>query len=357
MSGDINFTPRSTFSRMEGAYLKDDEQLEDFRKLLDYQMKISKIQEARRIGDKEMLRLSIRECEEWRRQKFLDEEEEEEVEDGFVTNRKGRKIDELKKAKEILKKIDLYTELLTKKCQERNRERILEFLGEIHKANLEKYLRREIMAALQLTDDLHTRQFKMPILAMDKKTMSEIRHYSKPSPLVHRVMQAALLLLGEDEGTTSVWTKCQNFCFPDGPNGMNRRIMTFDPETLDPFITKRSWQILSDIRLSDVQRASPGAATFYVWAMGILKGIGFDEEEEGHEQEDNNNAITLQNNNNDKTDGKQQQQQQQQPKKKSTRVNMNAIIKREVEILADRKRRALLKKTSKLSENDHLLFV
>ena len=44
------------------------------------------------------------------------------------------------------------------------------------------------------------------VLAMDKKTMSEIRRYHNPPPMMHRVIQAALLLLGEDEITTSVST-------------------------------------------------------------------------------------------------------------------------------------------------------
>ena len=42
------------------------------------------------------------------------------------------------------------------------------------------------------------------ILDMDRWTIAEIRSYSRPPPVVHTVLQAALLLLGEDERTTSV---------------------------------------------------------------------------------------------------------------------------------------------------------
>ena len=39
---------------------------------------------------------------------------------------------------------------------------------------------------------------------MDAKTMMEIRRYASPPPLVHEVMVAALLLLGDHEELTAV---------------------------------------------------------------------------------------------------------------------------------------------------------
>ena len=41
-------------------------------------------------------------------------------------------------------------------------------------------------------------------LRMSKDTLSELRRYSAPPEVVHKVMIAALLLLGEDEHTTQV---------------------------------------------------------------------------------------------------------------------------------------------------------
>ena len=38
-------------------------------------------------------------------------------------------------------------------------------------------------------------------------TMSELRSYKVPPPLIHEVMKASLLLLGEDEFVTSVSTQ------------------------------------------------------------------------------------------------------------------------------------------------------
>ena len=39
---------------------------------------------------------------------------------------------------------------------------------------------------------------------LNRSIMSEIRRYKKPSPELHCIIQACLLLLGHDEGTTSV---------------------------------------------------------------------------------------------------------------------------------------------------------
>ena len=65
-------------------------------------------------------------------------------------------------------------------------------------------MRDEVKEANDLLIELQDPMARLPILAMDKRTMAEIRSYSKASPLMHQVMQAALLLLGEDEGVTAV---------------------------------------------------------------------------------------------------------------------------------------------------------
>jgi hypothetical protein len=93
---------------------------------------------------------------------------------------------------------------LTDACADRKRDAILDVIKGIHDRRLERFLRDKVHDALTLADELKEHEISLPILAMDKKTMSEIKSYSKPSPIVHKVMQAALLLLGEDEEKTSV---------------------------------------------------------------------------------------------------------------------------------------------------------
>ena len=41
-------------------------------------------------------------------------------------------------------------------------------------------------------------------MKLDKKTIAEIRSYANPPKLVHDVMKASLLLLGDHEGKTKV---------------------------------------------------------------------------------------------------------------------------------------------------------
>ena len=42
------------------------------------------------------------------------------------------------------------------------------------------------------------------VLMLDRRTMSEMRSYIRPPKVLHEVLQAALLLLGEDEQTAAV---------------------------------------------------------------------------------------------------------------------------------------------------------
>jgi hypothetical protein len=62
------------------------------------------------------------------------------------------------------------------------------------------------------------------------------------------------------------WAFCQKLLVPEGTDGLNRKLMKFNADNLHPFIVQRVQKLLKDIELRDVQKASPGAATFFVWA-------------------------------------------------------------------------------------------
>jgi len=188
------------------------------------------------------------------------------------------------RAERKLYSIEQYQNALKKACDDQDAGEIQRLIKRIEESDTRRFLQNDIREAQKVYDTLTARKLKMPILAMDKKTMTELKHYSNPSPVVHRVMQAALLLLGVDEGRTSTWTHCQALCNPDGPNGLNRKLMQFDAEKVDPFIIDRVEILLRDIPLTAIQRASPGAATFYVWAQGVLTGLK-------KQKEENNNNI------------------------------------------------------------------
>lgn len=78
---------------------------------------------------------------------------------------------------------------------------------QIRTSGLLRYLQEEVREAhyqLEFIERMpHGRQ---SILDMDKKTMSEIRRYHNPPPALHKILQGAFLLLGEDEDTTDVST-------------------------------------------------------------------------------------------------------------------------------------------------------
>ena len=83
---------------------------------------------------------------------------------------------------------------------------ILETLDEIKKLGFDEALmQHEVIAAKNVVIRLRwLAELKYEILNMDRRTMSEMRSYNNPPKILHRVLQASFLLLGEDEGTTSV---------------------------------------------------------------------------------------------------------------------------------------------------------
>jgi len=74
----------------------------------------------------------------------------------------------------------------------------------IREAGLTKYLQNETREAMYLVELLERMPANKNVLDMGRKLMTEIRRYQNPPPAMHRIMQSALLLLGEDEDTTDV---------------------------------------------------------------------------------------------------------------------------------------------------------
>lgn len=94
---------------------------------------------------------------------------------------------------------------LQKACEEKDAGTIRNQIEQIRSSGLLRNLQDEVREAhyhLEFIERMpHGRQ---SILDMDKKTMSEIRRYQNPPPVLHKVIQGAFLLLGEDEDTTDV---------------------------------------------------------------------------------------------------------------------------------------------------------
>ena len=90
--------------------------------------------------------------------------------------------------------------------EEQDNAAITEAISETERLGLSSKLRHDVLAARNaISRRERTAQSKQPsILDFGKLTISEIRSYDHPPRIVHRVIQAALMLLGESENDTSV---------------------------------------------------------------------------------------------------------------------------------------------------------
>lgn len=257
--------------------------LQQLTHLLAVQMAPNKLKDAERGDSKEALEEAVNQYTAVRK----------EIEEMYADT--GTNPDAIyERAMSKLETIKTLEEDLLQACGTEDRELIQEAMKRIRQCRVQKFLRAQLNEAQAVLDQLPVPEAALlPILAMDKKTMTELKHYAKPSPIVHRVMQATFLLLGIDEEKTMTWIRCQAMCNPDGPNGLNRKMMQFNSTHVKPFIARRVRAMLKDIELSRVQRASPGAATFYVWVQGILGEIDKQKSENDEPNSDEENGVTF----------------------------------------------------------------
>ena len=92
--------------------------------------------------------------------------------------------------------------------------------------------------------------------------MATVRSYSHPPPVVHASMRALFLLLGHPLSETKEWKRCQAL---SNSIALNKKVNSFDIRNVAMETSKQAKNILDGIRVEDVQVASEGAATFYVW--------------------------------------------------------------------------------------------
>ena len=106
----------------------------------------------------------------------------------------------------------LYVSALQRACDSKDAKAIRREVDRIRDAGLTKYLQNETREAMYLVELLERMPANKNVLDMGRKLMTEIRRYQNPPPAMHRIMQSALLLLGEDEDTTDVRTNTQTQC-------------------------------------------------------------------------------------------------------------------------------------------------
>ncbi|XP_078621048.1 calcium-activated chloride channel regulator 3A-1-like [Branchiostoma floridae x Branchiostoma japonicum] len=111
------------------------------------------------------------------------------------------------------------------------------------------------------------------VLQMNQSTISEIRNYNHPPQLVHQVMVATYLLLGVNESETQNWKDLQALMGKTNREGLKRKVMRHNPDRIQLKTAMRAKQLLGDLSVEQIQDISAGAATFFVWAKGVIQEV------------------------------------------------------------------------------------
>ncbi|KAL3865485.1 hypothetical protein ACJMK2_042870 [Sinanodonta woodiana] len=154
-----------------------------------------------------------------------------------------------------------------------NRKR-LDFLERaIEQAKDSKFsdkLQVDISEAEQQRDELkRLKSYTHDVLEMKPQTISEIKRYQQPSKVVHDVMIATYMLLGEKRKELENWETIRYLLGLTGRDSLLRRVKDFDPKKVDLAIYADVEDLLRNYTENDVRTASSGAGTFYVWLIKV----------------------------------------------------------------------------------------
>nr|XP_026694817.1 uncharacterized protein LOC100182150 isoform X2 [Ciona intestinalis] len=191
----------------------------------------------------------------------------------YVKKKSDQSRDELlEKAKKLLEVLKC-SKALNKAMANRIIAEIEETIDRIKKNRFDrKELSNEVAAANELLLRLrHIEKLRIEVLELKQSTIAELRSYKSPIPIVHNVMVATYLLLGVQEKETKKWTSVQSLLGKTGKEGLKRRIMTFKENEVSVATARRAQHIIGqDEDLESIRDVSAGAATFYVWAKGMI---------------------------------------------------------------------------------------
>ncbi|CAK8672644.1 unnamed protein product [Clavelina lepadiformis] len=104
------------------------------------------------------------------------------------------------------------------------------------------------------------------ILSMTRMIISEICSYPSPPTIVHSVMAATYLLLGECKRTVEDWSKVHSLIGMLGRLSLSRRIKRCRACNISLQSAKNAQLYLKDLTFERVKKISTGASKFYAWA-------------------------------------------------------------------------------------------
>ncbi|XP_060082729.1 lim and transglutaminase domain protein ltd-1-like [Ylistrum balloti] len=116
------------------------------------------------------------------------------------------------------------------------------------------------------------------VLSMGRQTVSEISGYKKPRPLVHDIMKATMILLGESISDVEHWQNIQKYMKRSGKNGFLNKIKRFEISGVTVERAETAYQMIIQYdQVSAISGGSAGVGTFYVWVTDVTErvlGIG-----------------------------------------------------------------------------------
>ncbi|KAL5022837.1 hypothetical protein ScPMuIL_001992 [Solemya velum] len=140
--------------------------------------------------------------------------------------------------------------------------------------NFNNQLDLQIALAARLKDRLQRiEKLKHSVLSMDQKTVAELKTYSNPPDGVHQSLMATFLILGHPLKDVKNWRTCQALLSKTGKEGVMRRIGQFQPKDGNAKMAAQAKSILEPYSREQIRDVSAGAATFYLWSLGMIEEV------------------------------------------------------------------------------------
>ncbi|KAH9504187.1 hypothetical protein Btru_065262 [Bulinus truncatus] len=189
----------------------------------------------------------------------------------------------LVKAKHLLEILRAKEELM-EATQKRKLSILEKAIAQAKSINSNHELDLQISLAVRLRDHLaKIEKLRHAVLNMESKTISEIKSYMNPPDGVHQCLMATFLLLGHPLKDLNAWPKVQVLMGKTGKESVMRKISQFDAQAVPIKAAQTAKKIVEPYNREQIRDVSAGAATFYIWTLGMIEEV---ESYGGSEQND-----------------------------------------------------------------------
>ncbi|XP_070195100.1 uncharacterized protein [Littorina saxatilis] len=179
----------------------------------------------------------------------------------------------LVRAQKLLTALQAKADLM-EASQKRDLPALEKALKRAKEVNFEHQLDLQIALAARLKEHLaRLEKLRHAVLNMDQKTVAELKSYGNPPGGVHESMMATFLLLGSTLKDVKQWRTCQTLMSKTGRESMMRKISQFDPRAVPMKSADMARKVCKSFTTDQVRDASAGAATFYIWAQGMIEEV------------------------------------------------------------------------------------